>query len=119
MSKSKRVVRRANAWLERQKVEGLDLPHFKITFDNYVEEMWLRFRLIPTWKFNWKIFEKLQSMYIKQWLSKSEATKIANKSIIDFYTAASECSKEWTKPFKVYISLKDIDQTKNFINKQL
>jgi len=110
MSKVKRIVRRANARLERQNVDWLDIPYFKITFNEWLDGLWIRFRLVPSWKFNWKIFEKLQSIYMEQWLNKSDASKKANDIIIAFYTAADACSKEWTKPFKVYISNKEIEK---------
>ncbi len=120
MWKSKVAVRRANARLERHDIEGMDLPYFKITFDDYIDDVWLRFRIVPAWRFNWKIFETLQKMYIEEtWASKWAASKKAIETITDFYKASDLCSKQWTKPFKVYITEKNRKQINDFITKQL
>jgi len=104
MGKKKVKTKWANAWLERQVVDWMDLPYFKITFDDVDEDVWLRFRIVPAWKFNGRIFETLQWMYMDAWDTKMEASRKANKVVIDFYRAADKCSKEWNKPFKVYVT---------------
>lgn len=119
MSDKKTIVRRANAWLERQTIEWMDLPYFKITFDDSAEDIWLRFRIVPAGKFNWKISEALQKTYIAKWMSKSEAIQKAVRTCNEFYDACDKCSKEWVKPFKVYISKRDKNKTNDFINNQL
>lgn len=114
MAKKKVLTKWANARLERQNVDGMDLPYFKITFDDTDGDVWLRFRIVPSWRFNGKIFETLQWMYMDAWDSKQEASRKANNVVIDFYRAADKCSQSWKKPFKVYITRKD-----SFINNNL
>lgn len=110
MGKKNRAVW-ANARLERQSIEWMDLPYFKITFEVNDKKETQRFRVVPAGRFNWKILESLQKIYMDNWMSKIEATRNAVKVINDFYTAADRCSKEWEKPFKVYV-------TKTFNNNQ-
>jgi hypothetical protein len=116
MGKKKTLTRWANARLERQTIDWMDLPYFKITFDDTSGDVWLRFRVIPSGKFNGKIFETLQGMYIEAGMTKQEATIRANKVVTDFYRAADRCSKDWGKPFKVYITHTDKKKYEETVN---
>ena len=107
MSKKKVLTKWANARLERQNVDWMDLPYFKQTFEDTDWDVGLRFRIVPAWRFNGRIFETLQWMYMDAWDTKIEASRKANKVVIDFYRAADKCSQEWKKPFKVYITRSD------------
>ncbi len=107
MWNKKVITKRANAWLEWQTIDWMDLPYFKLTFDDDEWDVWLRFRVVPAGRFNGKIFETLQWMYMDSWMTKKEASIKANNVVIDFYRGADKCSKNWDKPFKVYITHKD------------
>ncbi len=110
MGNKKKVVRLANAYLERQNVDWMDLPYFKLTFNDDTDDVSTNYRVIPAGKFNWKVFESLQKMYMEAGDSKVNASIKANKVVVDFYSAAAKCTKDGVSPFKVYI-------TKKFLNK--
>ena len=104
MWKKSVLKRRANARLERQNVEGMDIPYFKITFDDVNEDTWLRFRIVPAGRYDGRIFWTLKQMYLDWGMGNQEATTKANNTVVDFYKAASKCSENWSNPFKVYIT---------------
>jgi len=98
-----RIKSYASAAVYHDETNWLTFPKLVLQFS--LNALWLFIKMKPAGDGMSCIFRKLKEINMDKWLSSWEAIKEANKSLMDFYNACDELTKEKNLPFSVSVAM--------------